>query len=261
MALRDDGVEKPDGPAPRPTLLSVFDLDRTLTRLPTYLPFLLYAAWQRAPERLLLLPALLAPALAYARGSLPRARMKERMHALLLGKALSAREVHLLAEGFAERLVRAGIYRQALDLIAADRAEGRRIILATAAPRFYAAALAGRLGIGEVVATDCDWRETYLTPHIVGENCYGDAKCAMLADHLSAGGIERDRAHIRFYSDHCSDLPTFDYCDEPVAVNPSPRLRAVAVDRGWRILDWRGSAAAARALWDEKNESQLGMAR
>jgi phosphoserine phosphatase len=35
-----------------------------------------------------------------------------------------------------------------------------------------------------------------------------------------------------------SDLPTFDWADEPIAVHPSPKLRAVAAERGWPILDW-----------------------
>ncbi|CAN5309960.1 hypothetical protein BH11PSE5_BH11PSE5_22790 [soil metagenome] len=46
------------------TRLSIFDLDRTLTRKPTYTSFLLFAARRRSPLRLLLAPAVLACMLA-----------------------------------------------------------------------------------------------------------------------------------------------------------------------------------------------------
>jgi phosphoserine phosphatase len=44
--------------------------------------------------------------------------------------------------------------------------------------------------------------------------------------------------HVRFYSDHVSDAPTFAWADEPVAVNAHGPLRALARARGWRIEDW-----------------------
>ena len=34
-----------------------------------------------------------------------------------------------------------------------------------------------------------------------------------------------------------NDLPLLERVDHPVATNPEARLRAVALDRGWRILD------------------------
>ena len=37
--------------------LAIYDMDRTVTKRPTYTPFLLHCAIRRAPWRLLLLPA------------------------------------------------------------------------------------------------------------------------------------------------------------------------------------------------------------
>ena len=62
----------------------------------------------------------------------------------------------------------------------------------------------------------------------------------MIAAWLAAQGIDRSAAHIRFYSDHVSDVPSFDWADEPVAVNPHAALRRVAAERGWPIVDWNG---------------------
>ncbi|MGH6625695.1 MAG: HAD family hydrolase, partial [Burkholderiaceae bacterium] len=40
-----------------------------------------------------------------------------------------------------------------------------------------------------------------------------------------------------FYSDSINDLSLLEKVDHPVATNPDERLRAIAVERGWRILD------------------------
>lgn len=226
------------------TGISIFDVDRTLTRRPTYSLFLLGAAATRAPWRLALVPLIAFAAIPYALKWLPRRRMKELMHAVLLGSALPRASVETLSQRFSARLRASGLYPQAIELIAAEQAAGRRVILATAAPAFYIEPLAGSLGISDVVATPVVWKGDRLSARIGGENCYGAAKRDMIVSFLAAAGIDRTTAHVRFYSDHLSDLPTFEWCDEPVAVNPSGPLHAVARERGWTVLDWREGLAS-----------------
>ncbi|RYF19068.1 MAG: HAD-IB family hydrolase, partial [Oxalobacteraceae bacterium] len=48
----------------------------------------------------------------------------------------------------------------------------------------------------------------------------------------------RDGAHVRFYSDHVSDAPTFEWADEPLAVNAHGPLRLLAKAKGWPMPDW-----------------------
>ena len=226
-------------PVPAKAMLSVFDLDRTLTILPTYTPFLLFAIRTRAPWRILLLPLLLPVAILYALRLVPRRTMKQAMHRVALGPRLAERDAARLADRFARRLVARGLYPQGLALIEAERAAGHRVVIATAAPHFYTAALARRLGIADVIATTSTWRDGCLTPAIGSANCYGGDKRHRVAAFLDRAGIARDRAHIRFYSDHISDLPMFGFADEAIAVNPSAKLRGVAETRGWPVLDWR----------------------
>ena len=71
---------------------------------------------------------------------------------------------------------------------------------------------------------------------IDGENCYGPAKLRMIEEWLGKAGLTRGR--VRFYSDHASDAPVFEWSDEPVAVNPHDRLAKLAAARGWRVEDW-----------------------
>jgi phosphoserine phosphatase len=50
--------------------------------------------------------------------------------------------------------------------------------------------------------------------------------------------ISRSEARIRFYSDHASDAPVLEWCDEAYAVNAHDKLRKLAKQRGWTIVDW-----------------------
>jgi phosphoserine phosphatase len=51
---------------------------------------------------------------------------------------------------------------------------------------------------------------------------------------------------VRFYSDHVSDRPVFEWADEAVAVNPDAKLRRLAAERGWAVEDWSAGLRVER---------------
>ncbi|MFL6726714.1 MAG: HAD family hydrolase [Sphingomicrobium sp.] len=219
--------------------LAIYDLDQTVTRSPTYTPFLLHCALRRAPLRLLLLPLVALSMIAYGIRLLDRARLKEINHRLLLGRRIHAADLKPLVDGFADRQVAANIRPGARDAIARDRAEGRRLVLATASYRLYATAIAERLGFDDVIGTgSIIGLDERVHAKILGENCYGPAKLRMIADWVEKSGLKGVHGHVRFYSDHVSDRPAFEWADEPVAVNPHAALKRLARERGWLIEDW-----------------------
>ncbi|HMI39616.1 MAG TPA: HAD-IB family hydrolase [Sphingomicrobium sp.] len=219
------------------TDLAIYDMDRTVTRRGTYTPFLIHCALRRAPWRLFFAPVVLVSMIAYVLKIISRGKLKEINHALLLGRSIHPRDLMPLVNEFANTTIAHGIRPGALKAIARDKAEGRRVIMATASYRLYAATIANRLGFDDTIGTNSviGLDET-VRAKIDGENCYGVAKLRMIARWLEHEGLTR--AHVRFYSDHASDLPVFDWSDEPVAVNPHDRLLRLARLRGWRIEDW-----------------------
>jgi HAD superfamily hydrolase (TIGR01490 family) len=220
--------------------LAIYDMDRTVTRRPTYSAFLVHAALRLAPWRLLLFPFVLVPTLAYALKLIDRGRLKEMSYRILIGGGIAPERLEPVVESFAERQVETNVMAGALASIAADKAAGRRLVLATASYRLYAASIARRLGFDDVIATDTrvDARGRVLAT-IDGRNCYGLAKLDMIEAWLQREGLEREAVHIRFYSDHVSDSPVHHWSDEPVAANPHDRLMRLAEAEGWEVLDWR----------------------
>lgn len=220
--------------------LAIYDMDRTITRHGTYTPFLIYAARRLAPWRLVLVPLVPSIMLLYALRTINRATLKEWTQRLLLGKHIHPTELKPIVDGFAERTVGHNVYPDALERIAADKADGWRAVLATASYRLYVEAIADAVGMDDVIATNSIiGLDTRIIARIDGENCYGPAKLRMIKAWMEKEGIVREQALIRFYSDHASDAPVLEWSDEPFAVNPHDRLRRLATKRGWTIIDWR----------------------
>ena len=219
--------------------LAIYDMDRTVTRHATYTPFLLHCARRRAPWRLLFLPLVLLSMLAYVTRLIDRAKLKEINHHLLLGRRIHPRDLTPLVDSFAEAQVASNIRPGARAAIARDKQEGRRVVMATASYTLYARAIAERLGFDDVIGTgSIIGLDERVHARIAGENCYGPAKMRMIADWVEQSGLKGAHGHVRFYSDHVSDAPAFEWSDEPVAVNPHGKLRRLAEQRSWVIEDW-----------------------
>jgi HAD superfamily hydrolase (TIGR01490 family) len=219
------------------TDLAIYDMDRTVTRRATYTPFLLHCAWRLEPWRLLLLPLVVGSMLAYVAKIIDRGRLKEINHRLLLGHKRSPQLLKPLIDGFARKTLANNVRPGARAAIARDKEQGRRVVMATASYRLYAKAIADALGFDDCIGTNSIiGLDERVHARIDGENCYGPAKLRMIEAWLAAEKLER--AHVRFYSDHASDGPVFEWADEPVAVNPHDRLKRLAETRGWPVEDW-----------------------
>jgi len=208
---------------------AVYDMDLTITRAPTYTRWLVFWAWREAPWRLALLPLAVVAGVGYRLGLVSRRRLKEIAQGLLMGDAAPRARVAVRAGQFAARVaLRPGTLAQ----IAADRAVGLEIVIATASFAFYAEAIATRVGVTTTIATGSVRDGDRLRARINGDNCYGPAKATMVAARLGTGSV------VRAYSDHVSDMPLFALAAEAIAVNPSRGLRRLATRLGWRVVDW-----------------------
>jgi len=225
--------------------LAIYDMDRTITRRATYTPFLIHACLRLAPWRLALLPLVPLTLAAYGLRLIDRGRLKEWNYRILIGRGVAPERLEPVVESFAERQLATNILPGARRSIAGDREAGRRLVMATASYRLYAAVIAARLGFDDVIATDTlrDGRGR-IVARIDGANCYGLGKLDMIEAWLQQEGLERDAVHIRFYSDHVSDHYVHRWADEAVAANAHRRLIRLAEAEGWEVVDWNDRKSA-----------------
>ncbi len=226
--------------------LAIYDMDKTVTRRPTFTPFLIHACARLAPWRAVLLPVVAVTVLAYGLRLIDRGRLKELNYRLLIGRP-TPEALEPVIHSFADRQVATNILPGARTRLAEDKAAGRRLVMATASYRLYAAAIAERLGFDDVIATDTlPDSKGRIVARIDGANCYGLGKLDMIEAWLQREGLEREAVHIRFYSDHVSDSPVHAWSDEAFATNAHDRLVRLAEDEGWEVLDWRDRKRARR---------------
>jgi HAD superfamily hydrolase (TIGR01490 family) len=217
--------------------IAFYDMDRTITVHPTYARFLLWMALRHDRKRLMLLPLSALAGLGYLLRIVSRDGLKQINQQLLLGSLrLSGLSKPMAAH--AEFVFARNIRPGALAQIAADRAAGFRIVIATASYRLYVEAIARRLGIDDVIATDLTASRGRVQPQIAGHNCYGAHKAEMIAAWMARHGLDRAICHIRCYSDHLSDLPMLEMADEAFVTNAHLPMRLVARAKGWPELDW-----------------------
>jgi HAD superfamily phosphoserine phosphatase-like hydrolase len=225
-----------------PFRVAIYDLDRTVLRTPTFTLFLLWAAWREAPWRLLLLPALAALMIGYALRLYGRDRFKPAAIRLMIGSRIAPKRAEQLAADFAAWRVPRDVPPGAAAFIARDRAEGYCLLMATAAPEFYAGAIANALGFNAIVASrhERDAAGNWL-PVLDGQNCYGEEKARRVAEWLAAN-TKDGTVHIRAYSDHVSDAPTFALASEAWLVGRGDKFVRLAAKHGWQTADFENTA-------------------
>ncbi|RVT43384.1 HAD family hydrolase [Sphingobium algorifonticola] len=218
--------------------LAIYDMDRTITIRGTFTPFLLFAARRRAPWRLVALPLWLLAMACHKAGLIARKPLKQYGIRLLVGRTIPAGTAHDLAARYAAHVMARNVQPGALAAITQDRVKGRMLVMATAAPDFYARTIGAALGFDAVIATrHAAAADGGVSHRIVGENCYGAHKLVMIRDWLAATGHAPHT--VRFYSDDLSDAPTLDWADVAFVVNPDARLSQAAALRGWQTLVFR----------------------
>lgn len=131
---------------------------------------------------------------------------------------------------------------QALELVRCHQAAGDTVIIVTATNEFVTRPIADAFGVSELIAVELErdhgqGSNGWYTGAIRGVPSFREGKVTRVAQWLQAHALAWDTVHTTFYSDSINDLPLLEMATAPVATNPDTRLRAVAQQRGWRILD------------------------
>ena len=138
--------------------------------------------------------------------------------------------------------VQKSIMPQALELVRQHQRAGDVVAIVTATNEFVTRPIAQAFGVVELIAVELE-REAladdsgWYTGAIRGVPSFREGKVVRVEAWLQERGLTWDTVHTTFYSDSLNDLPLLEKATVPVATNPDERLRALATERGWRILD------------------------
>ena len=139
---------------------------------------------------------------------------------------------------YMSEIVQKTIKSQALALIEKHRAAGDELVIVTATNDFVTRPIADAFGVRELIAVELE-RDGQGNPtgEIRGTPSFREGKVERVAQWLAARQLAWRDVETTFYTDSLNDLALLEKATYPVATNPDPRLRALAKERGWRILD------------------------
>lgn len=139
---------------------------------------------------------------------------------------------------FMRDVITPAIKPQALDLIRQHQAAGDEVLIVTATNEFVTRPIAQAFGVAELIAVELErGADGRITGEILGVPSLREGKITRVAQWLAGRGLDWRDVETIFYSDSMNDLPLLERVDRPVATNAEERLRAIATERGWRILD------------------------
>lgn len=163
------------------------------------------------------------------------------------------------AASVAQELVDA-VEPYALEAIAAHKAAGRAVVLATTTPVDLVRSFAELLGMDDVLATHYRVGEdgTY-DGSIDGEFVWNRGKAREVAEWCRSREVDLDDCFA--YSDSFFDIPLLESVGTPVAVNPDPRMFAYAKVRSWETVWFDAPPGVPKPLGVEPADIVTQLAR
>lgn len=162
--------------------VAVFDLDGTITKRDTLLPFLRSLSSLRLARGLITATPSMALSL-WKREH--RDKAKESMiRATFAGRPTE--EIRSATDGFADQLVPDGLIPLTMERVREHQDHGHRIVIASATPAAVVVPIAERLDIDSVIATELEISNGVFTGQLVGANNRGDEKRRRVLAQLGA---------------------------------------------------------------------------
>jgi phosphatidylglycerophosphatase C len=203
-----------DGSGRRGRPVAVWNLDGTLTRSDTLVPFL---------RRIASTAAVIGALTVAASRDLPRRNPRDAAKALVLQRILGGRalaDVDQVARGYAARLVAGRLRPDALARWSWHRQQGHRLVIASASPGHYVHHLGRQLDADAVICTGMTVVNGRLTGALRGGNCRGAEKARRVLAHLA----EHPATQIWAYGDQDTDRSLLALADVAIRVTPHRRL-------------------------------------
>jgi HAD superfamily hydrolase (TIGR01490 family) len=143
---------------------------------------------------------------------------------------------------FMKTVIEPAIRPEALALLRRHLDAGDLCCIVTATNAFVTAPIAKALGVEHLLAIDLDTEGDNplgrYTGRSVGVVTFREGKIVRTEQWLESQGLKlSDFTESYFYSDSINDVPIMECVTHPVATNPDARLRAIAAERNWPVIE------------------------
>ena len=215
--------------------IAVFDLDGTITRRDTLMPYL--RGWRKRHPGRGRFWQFVAAFWNYLRRGRDRGRLKSELIRMLMAGATTA-EVENWSREFVAGLGDDMICPGALAAIESHRRAGDLLVLLSASVDLYVPRIAGRLGFHETICTGVAWHDGRLVGSLTTVNRRAGEKrrCVEMLRTRFPG------LAIAAYANSVSDFEHLRAVERPLLVNAGFRARRAARRAGIPVADWRNKS-------------------
>ena len=143
---------------------------------------------------------------------------------------------------FMRSVVQPAITAPALALVRQHREAGDQLVIVTATNEFVTRPIAQAFGVTDLIAVELERDQSaggtgWITGEIRGVPSAREGKVTRVEQWLAERKLGWADVESTFYTDSINDLTLMERVTHPVATNPDAALRAIALARGWRILE------------------------
>jgi len=136
-----------------------------------------------------------------------------------------------------EREIKAGLATNVLERMEGHRRDGHLLVIVSAAIPYLVEPAARDLRVSHLLCTRMEVGvDGRFTGRARGPICAGDTKRVLVEKLAAEVGIDLERSFA--YGNHQSDLAMLSAVGHPAAVNPTGKLREIALARGWPIIEF-----------------------
>jgi HAD superfamily hydrolase (TIGR01490 family) len=151
-------------------------------------------------------------------------------------KKFNLSELNLIYNKFFEAKIKPMITDDSFALI--QKHENDLKVIITATNSFITKPICEFLEVEELIATIPEVKKNSFTGRVIGKPCFGKGKVDRLNQWMKNKNFEWNSfKKSYFYSDSINDMPLLELVNEPIAVNPDPKLKLLAKKRDWRIIN------------------------
>jgi HAD superfamily hydrolase (TIGR01490 family) len=205
------------------TIAAIFDVDRTLIRLPTERLFFAFLLWRRVIS--------LRQALSFFQEL--ALHPQDRFHNKSYLQGLAAPHIQGLARECYQKLIKPRLSPVGRACLQEHQNQHHQIVIMTGSLECLMQPLQQDLKAHWLIATRLQTASDRYTGAITGLHPRGPNKLLILQELAQAAGFDLSQSFA--YADHTSDLPLLQHVGHPVAVNPCPRLKSFARAHSWPI--------------------------
>lgn len=142
-----------------------------------------------------------------------------------------------LCSEVSDEVIIPSVYKEAIAEIEYHKSQNAKVIILSSALTHVCKIMASYLGIDDIICSELEVKNGYLTGRPQGHFCFGREKAIRLIAYCDKYLYSPTDAW--YYGDSISDLYALKAVGNPVCINPDKKLRKEAVKRAWKTFNWR----------------------